>query len=696
MAKKATIAGNTFLFTGKLTEFTREDAEAHVEAEGGKVLSGVSAKLNYLVVGEDAGSKLAKAKALGTVTILHEKEFLKMMSSGKKTPTKAAPKKTVKATAKAAPKKLVKVPQKALATVVKTPKKGNSKKKEHDTLREIIFARNSSTNLANCHGIEITIAKLDEKDLVEIAELIEDKTYLLSSYFKEFYSWDGLYHSNGVFFEWEDINSLDDDDDLTSTNIEIGKVKYNKIEIDKKGIFLCSFRNETIYLKAKGLTSKKGLIKVDCYVDSLSFLEDSGANICLLNKVMLQGKELERNSGDEESSGEIYDTNQFLIFNNKIVFYATNGDYEQYPFDDLVDQILLLEKNYKNHKKLMNVMGKILPQQVVSKKPTSFSKEKTQAIRQITRAGMDQNFFHFVVDALNTKWGGDEDVVMAAVNQFPEAFKYASNELKAENKVVLAVVTQAGHALEFASKKLQADKNIVLAAVSQNGKALEFASKELRTAKEIVLAAVTKGSSSYFSALQYASDKLKDDKEIVLAAVTQDGYAIQHASKKLQADKDIVLVAVTGNGNVLDYVAKAVREDKVIVLAAVTNSGEALSYASKKLQADKNIVLAAVSQNGNALEYASIEIKEVKEIVLTAVTNNGGALQYASAKLKDDKEIVLAAVTNVCNALDYASAKLKDDKEIVLAAVKKGYPLGFISKKLQADKDVIKAAKSKK
>jgi hypothetical protein len=79
MAKTTTIAGNTFLFTGKLTEFTREDAEAHVEAEGGKVLSGVSAKLNYLVVGEDAGSKLAKAEALGTVTILHEKEFLKMM-----------------------------------------------------------------------------------------------------------------------------------------------------------------------------------------------------------------------------------------------------------------------------------------------------------------------------------------------------------------------------------------------------------------------------------------------------------------------------------------------------------------------------------------------------------------------------------------------------------------------------------------
>ena len=55
MAKTTIIAGNTFLFTGKLTEFTREDAESHLEADGGIILSVVSAKLNYLVVGEDAG-----------------------------------------------------------------------------------------------------------------------------------------------------------------------------------------------------------------------------------------------------------------------------------------------------------------------------------------------------------------------------------------------------------------------------------------------------------------------------------------------------------------------------------------------------------------------------------------------------------------------------------------------------------------
>ena len=59
----------------------RSDAEALVESKGGKLLSGVSSKLNYLVVGEDAGSKLDKAKKLGSVHILSEEEFLVFVNS---------------------------------------------------------------------------------------------------------------------------------------------------------------------------------------------------------------------------------------------------------------------------------------------------------------------------------------------------------------------------------------------------------------------------------------------------------------------------------------------------------------------------------------------------------------------------------------------------------------------------------------
>ena len=73
------LVGKTFLFTGKLSLFTREQAEEMVEKHGGRNISAVSKNLNYLVVGEKAGSKLKKAQDIGTITILDEQEFLKMM-----------------------------------------------------------------------------------------------------------------------------------------------------------------------------------------------------------------------------------------------------------------------------------------------------------------------------------------------------------------------------------------------------------------------------------------------------------------------------------------------------------------------------------------------------------------------------------------------------------------------------------------
>jgi DNA ligase (NAD+) len=76
-----TFSGISFLFTGTLNKLKRTEAEERVEAAGGKILGGVSSKLNYLVVGEDAGSKLEKAKKIPGIKILSEDDFLKMLSS---------------------------------------------------------------------------------------------------------------------------------------------------------------------------------------------------------------------------------------------------------------------------------------------------------------------------------------------------------------------------------------------------------------------------------------------------------------------------------------------------------------------------------------------------------------------------------------------------------------------------------------
>ena len=71
----------TFLFTGTLTQLKRTEAEERVERNGGKLAAGVSSRLNYLVVGLDAGSKLEKAKKIQTIKIISENEFIKMLPS---------------------------------------------------------------------------------------------------------------------------------------------------------------------------------------------------------------------------------------------------------------------------------------------------------------------------------------------------------------------------------------------------------------------------------------------------------------------------------------------------------------------------------------------------------------------------------------------------------------------------------------
>jgi DNA ligase (NAD+) len=78
------LAGLNFLFTGTLTQLKRSEAEAMVESRGGHILGGVSSKLNYLVVGEDAGSKLEKAKKIASIKIISESDFVELINSNSK------------------------------------------------------------------------------------------------------------------------------------------------------------------------------------------------------------------------------------------------------------------------------------------------------------------------------------------------------------------------------------------------------------------------------------------------------------------------------------------------------------------------------------------------------------------------------------------------------------------------------------
>jgi len=77
-AAPGALAGKTFVLTGTLPGFSRDEAAEAIAALGGKVTSSVSKKTDYLVVGADAGSKLQKAQALG-VAVLDEEAFRRLL-----------------------------------------------------------------------------------------------------------------------------------------------------------------------------------------------------------------------------------------------------------------------------------------------------------------------------------------------------------------------------------------------------------------------------------------------------------------------------------------------------------------------------------------------------------------------------------------------------------------------------------------
>lgn len=627
MAKATTIAGNTFLFTGKLTEFTRENAEAHVEAEGGKVLSGVSAKLNYLVVGEDAGSKLAKAEALGTVTILHEKDFLKMMESAK-TKSKSSPKKTI-------------------SEAQKTTKKSddNINKDEND----FIFARHSTTNISKYNGIETAIGKIENKDLIVISSLIEDEEYFDSNYFTEYYSFNNLLHRQGVLVDSSDkkLKKLKDDNSLSSDNVFINEVFFEAVNVPKEGVFICTFRNEDVYLIAKGTSvNAENKIPIDCYVKKFEFVSPA---IYILDEVRLDGNTILRDdSGAEDADGQIYNTYQMLIIDGK-------------PYE--------IDEEFENKKSILKALSKY----VKSDKTTD--PEVYKIIVKLEKGVI------ISIDEIKEKYRYHPEIVAKALEMDGYNLSRLSDEHKNNKELVETAVKSSPMAFEYASDKLKSDKNFLAEILKIDGRVLEFLSEEFRDNEELANIAV----SNRASAIKFVNNKLKNDSEIIQNALDKglqnDATVLEFLPSKLQDSKDIVLKVIELNGFDLEYASNRLKSDKDCIKVACKNNPYSLTYSNEKMKSDLNFFfeLLDFTKDTNILKYFSDKIKDNESALLECAKYDGlhytkgeaGAIiEFASDRLKKSKEFMLKFIKIAPYVLDFIPKDLAKDKDIKLLAKK--------------------------
>eukprot|EP01043_Picozoa_sp_COSAG02_P075530 COSAG02_NODE_15618_length_1155_cov_0.929924_1_plen_279_part_00 len=214
----------------------------------------------------------------------------------------------------------------------------------------------------------------------------------------------------------------------------------------------------------------------------------------------------------------------------------------------------------------------------------------------------DYGHHHALLKHVAPAIAADREVVNAAMNRSCWAFRWASDDLKADRELAMMAVSQkgCGALLGSVAKSLvgsagSADTELVLTAVGTSCDALDYV-EELQNDRDLMLAAVRVNG----DCIEHISPDLKADREVVAEAVSAPGYQLMYAADELQSDTDMIIGELVGAGDkaygVLGMVDRKLRESsREIIVAAVKEHGHCLKYASDELKDDEDVVLIAVN-----------------------------------------------------------------------------------------------------
>jgi hypothetical protein len=671
MPTKSKIQDQTFLFTGTLTEFTRDEAEALVQTHGGKVLSGVSAKLNYLVVGEDAGSKLAKAKALGTVAIISEKEFLAMTSESSS--SKEMPKQ------KGATAKKPAFKGKKLLDV-KTAKKSISDfldLDEYDSIdpkaAAILAAVDSGLNLNGLKYLDLESAKALSKHTGENYLSLNGLEELDVDAAKELAKHNGQLNLNGIKMISLEVAK------------ELAKIKFN---LSLNGVEelndVSGFANYGSLLRFEGLrkindTAAEQLRDFkDIFVLKISSASLSDNVLNALSVFCPTFENLKLTANQAKIIGKYPNGVTLLGIKNidaDVVkeLIKVGSELNLPDVETVSDEVAEILSKYKGQLTLgCRTLSEKSCQLLFNVKRNA---EKNNLIlpnlkiTEIQGNGADYIF-------KNGVWSDNFIKPGIEVSELLEDYPKINFNIERVIKICYALAGGADYGLDL-------DDTWFEEAISEG--------EEFQTFLEIGKMCQCYGWQNFFP------DSLKGNLNFYTALADGCEYLpfemLKLADKKILADKVLMtkfLELQQSIHSILEIVDVKLKSDKEFVLASVKASNSNFQYASEKLRDDGDVVNALVQTEYYSfqLQYVSTKYKSDAEFAEGVLLEFGSALEYFDKSIQSNSSCVKKAIANDPSAIEFAFIDLKSDKDFLLSLNR--FKLTGVPKKLFNDVEFAK------
>lgn len=439
-------------------------------------------------------------------------------------------------------------------------------------------------------------------------------------------------------------------------------VNRNKLIEDKQKLEKYKWNPKTYEDRSEHLKLYRSKDKLDKIVGLNKEISDKSLFALRVN--LLTERETLKGAALDKINDELEELKDFhkYILNKRL----KNIDDELHEIDNTPFSLKNLHQYHHKFEKQRTIYDNMNPldiQRVLKKTPLSEMKYFFHDVFSVVKQSV-------TLDGSTLQWASPRlqnhpIIVRTAIITCPDAYKWASEELRQDEQIALKAMEADGSNLQW---YLGNSMEVIIAALKKTKSALQYASliyDQIRdTYEDIPTQLEFKRRWSKIVTESLKSDGLllrfvrEQSKSLVNTAVSNNGMALCMVDGELK-NEDVCLLAVKQNQYALKFVPITYLKNKGFMKIVAKLSVVTLRYAPAPLNEDESICQIAFGSNGNALEFAPNKIKTKKKLVLIAVRKNPLSLAFADPSIQDDREVVETAVKIDGMALQYASDTMK-------------------------------------